>query len=101
MYCPASVRREESNDKGQRVLPLIGGLSVMAFCSSPPWLPTRLHPAWPSQVSIRLAARIHSIRRQGYWLTQQTHSLLLAKAGCLLQPAKTLRRARRSDRDQS
>jgi hypothetical protein len=44
MYCPASVRREESNDKGQRVLPLIGGLSVMAFCSSPPWLANPIAP---------------------------------------------------------
>ena len=41
--CPASVSRGEPSDKGQRVLPLIGGLlpligglSVTPFCSSPP-----------------------------------------------------------------
>jgi hypothetical protein len=34
---PASVHRGESSDKGQWMLPLIGGPSATPFCLSPPW----------------------------------------------------------------
>jgi hypothetical protein len=55
--CPASVPRGESGNKGQRVLPLIGGmlllidgLSVTPFSQARRDQPTRFSRCFPSQV---------------------------------------------------